>query len=399
MTVSPIPHSTGSAEISAAKRLIAFYLPQYHPIPENNHWWGTGFTEWTNVTRARPLFRGHYQPHLPAHLGFYDLRVSDVRERQAELAAAHGLHGFCYYHYWFSGQRLLERPFDEVLASGRPNFPFCLCWANESWTRRWDGQEQEILILQRYDEEDDRRHIRALLSAFEDRRYLRVDGKPVFLVYRASKLPNASITTEIWRSEAQRHGLGELYLVKVDTAGEEGIEPASLGFDAAVEFQPAWLSLPWMEGRGRIRTLLRQLGFPPTAFQQHLIFSYPLVVERMLQRPRPAYLQFPGVTPMWDNSARRREGAHIFNGSTPELYENWLRTVLERFVPPTPQENLVFVNAWNEWAEGNHLEPDQRWGLAYLEATKRAAERFVDTAVRTRAAIEPAPSTVASVRA
>src|ERR1700682_5554230 len=182
-------------------KLISMYLPQFHPIPENDEWWGTGFTEWANVTKARPKYRKHYQPHLPSDLGFYDLRLSETREAQAELAKRYGIHGFCYYHYWFNGKRLLERPFTEVLASGNPDFPFCLCWANENWTRRWDGREQETLLRQRYSPEDDRAHIRALLPAFEDARYIRVEGKPFFVVYRTGHMPDPRRTAEIWREE------------------------------------------------------------------------------------------------------------------------------------------------------------------------------------------------------
>ena len=180
-------------------KAIAFYLPQYHPIPENDQWWGKGFTEWRNVTRARPLYPRHYQPHLPADLGFYDLRLPEVRQAQAELAHAFGLHGFCYYHYWFNGRRVLQRPFEDVLASGEPDFPFCLCWANENWTRRWDGSDDEILLEQIYSEQDDRDHLLSLLTAFRDPRYIRIEGKPLFLVYRTSALPHPARTAEIWR--------------------------------------------------------------------------------------------------------------------------------------------------------------------------------------------------------
>ncbi|HEX5272668.1 MAG TPA: glycoside hydrolase family 99-like domain-containing protein, partial [Gemmataceae bacterium] len=226
-------------------RLVAFYLPQYHPIPENDAWWGPGFTEWRNVVRARPLFPGHYQPHLPADLGFYDLRVPEARAAQADLARAHGIHGFCYYHYWFGGRRLLERPFAEVLATGRPDFPFCLCWANENWTRAWDGQTRHMLVGQTYSEEDDVNHLRWLATAFRDPRYIRVEGKPLFLVYRALRIPSPLSTTTRWREEARKLGVGELYLCRVESFPDERGDPAALGFDAAVEFQPDWVSLDW----------------------------------------------------------------------------------------------------------------------------------------------------------
>ena len=219
-------------------RLIAMYLPQYHPIPENDEWWGKGFTEWRNVSKAKPQFKGHYQPHLPADLGFYDLRVEESRIAQAELAKQYGIHGFCYYHYWFNGRRLLERPLEEVLKSGKPDFPFCICWANENWTRRWDGEEQNVLMKQVYSEEDDRNHIRDLFRIFKDRRYIRVNGKPVFLVYRTENIPDPKRTAEIWREEARRAGVGELYLVRVESIG--GCDPVSIGFDAALEFAPDW---------------------------------------------------------------------------------------------------------------------------------------------------------------
>src|SRR4029077_7166935 len=212
-------------------KLIAFYLPQYHPIPENDDWWGKGFTEWTNVTKARPWFRGHYQPHLPADLGFYDLRLPETREAQANLARQYGIHGFCYYHYWFNGRRLLERPFNEVLASGSPDFPFCLCWANENWTRAWDGLEREVLIQQHYDSNDDLAHIRWLANAFRDPRYIRVHGKPLFLVYRVASLPDPMQTVSIWREEARRLGIGELFLCAVESrvGGSQSVNPSRLG--------------------------------------------------------------------------------------------------------------------------------------------------------------------------
>jgi len=356
--------------IAEAPRLIAFYLPQYHPIPENDRWWGRGFTEWTGVAQAGPQFKGHYQPHLPADLGFYDLRVPEVREAQADLARAHGIHGFCYYHYWFNGKRLLNRPFDEVLASGRPDLPFCLCWANENWTRRWDGHEEDVLMEQTYSAEDDLNHIRWLLRAFRDPRYLRHAGRPVFLIYRAARLPDPRRTTELWREEARRQGVGELFLCRVESGGGERARPREAGFDAAVEFQPDWPNLGQPLRRGWASRLLGRFGLVPRVFREGCVHDYATVVRLARLKRGVDYTRFRCVTPSWDNTARRGTAARVFRNATPALYEAWLR----RAVSEARKEHhpFVFVNAWNEWGEGNHLEPDLRFGRAYLEATRRA---------------------------
>ena len=356
-------------------RPIAFYLPQFHPIPENDSWWGEGFTEWTNVSRAAPLFSTHYQPHVPADLGFYDLRLPEARQAQADLAREYGIYGFCYYSYWFNGKRLLSRPFDEVLASGEPDFPFCLCWANENWTRVWDGLDKDILIEQSYSEEDDRQHIRWLANAFRDKRYIKMGDRPLFLVYRARSIPDPVKTTSIWRDEARKLGFRGLYLCRVESFAEEHQHPACLGFDASVEFQPDWSSFPALTTplhRGKVWQGLTRWGLSSKAYQQNDVYSYERVAELMRRRDLPPYKRFPCVTPGWDNSPRRKRGAIILRGSTPKLYRRWLEATLARFEPYGPGENLVFINAWNEWGEGNHLEPDKRWGRAYLEATRRA---------------------------
>jgi hypothetical protein len=359
-------------------RLIAFYLPQFHPIPENDDWWGKGFTEWRNVVQAKPLFPGHYQPHLPADLGFYDLRVPETRQAQADLAREYGIHGFCYYHYWFKGRRLLERPFNEVLTSGQPDFPFCLCWANESWTRAWDGQSGVILMKQEYSEEDDYQHIRWLSNVFRDKRYIRYEGKPLFLVYRVRDLPNPLQTTEIWRNEARRAGIGELFLCKVESnfPGERD-DPRRWGFDAAIEFQPdADFSkvLPnyWL------KSLLSRLGSMERIYrayrarQSYHTIGYMDIIQHSLLKVWPSYKWFRCVTPGWDNSPRRKKNVHIIRGSNPSDYERWLSNIVRQALQHNPEDNLVFINAWNEWAEGSHLEPDLRYGRAYLEATQRA---------------------------
>ena len=353
-------------------RLIAFYLPQFHPVPENDEWWGKGFTEWVNVAKAKPLFPGHYQPHIPADLGFYDLRLPESRIAQADLARQYGLHGFCYYHYWFNGRRILQRPFTEVLASGEPDFPFCLCWANENWTRAWDGKEKQVLLQQRYSADDDLDHIRALIPAFSDARYIRVDGRPLFLVYRTDHMPSPAKTAEIWRAEAMRAGIGDLYLARVESFSER-TDPRDIGFDAAVEFAPNWRNLQDLKYRGASYRFLNKLGLVSDVYFKHDIARYDGMIKRMLQKEESPYVRFRCVAPGFDNTPRRSEGAVVLSGSTPEHYEAWLGECIHRtLVQRRGDERIAFVNAWNEWGEGNHLEPDKRYGLAYLDATRRA---------------------------
>ena len=368
-------------------RAIAFYLPQYHPIPENDEWWGKGFTEWRNVAKTKPQFPGHYQPHIPADLGFYDLRLPEAREAQAELAREYNIHGFCYYHYWFNGRRILERPFNEVLASGKPDFPFCLCWANENWTRAWDGSERTVLLVQHYSHEDDITHIRSLMSAFRDDRYIRINGKPLFLVYRPENMPNPAHTAEIWREEAMRAGIGELYLATVESF-ESGVDPRSIGFDAAVEFAPDWRNIGDLLYRTNFHRLLIKLNVLSDIYLKQQVAQYSTLVRKMLSKPAANYLQFRGVTPGFDNASRRSEGAAVFLGATPEKYEVWMREIVRQTLKTHQgDERIVFVNAWNEWAEGNHLEPDLRHGHSFLEATKRALSEACPSNIPT--SIEP----------
>jgi hypothetical protein len=338
-------------------KALAFYLPQYHPIPENDEWWGKGFTEWRNVTKARPLFPGHYQPHVPGELGYYDLRVPEVRAAQANLAREHGVHGFVYYHYWFHGRRLLERPFEDVLSSGEPDFPFALCWANEEWTRGWDAQTGHVLVRQEFSEEDDRAHIRDLLRAFKDPRYITIDGRPLLLIYRPTLLPDLARTSEVWRQEVRAAGFPDLYLCWVESWGAPpgGKGPGAFGLDASVGFMP-------LQGS--------QVHAPLESLRGHRVLDYQSAAEaEMLQLERP-WKRFPTVMVTWDNTSRRARGATIYQGATPARYEHWLRVTAESLADERPEENYLFILAWNEWAEGNHLEPDQRYGRAFLEATR-----------------------------
>ncbi|HEY6332826.1 MAG TPA: glycoside hydrolase family 99-like domain-containing protein [Blastocatellia bacterium] len=343
-------------------KLFAFYLPQFHPIPENDRWWGKGFTEWTRVSRARPQFNSHYQPHLPERLGFYDLRLPEVRERQAALAREYGVHGFCYYYYWFGTKTLLERPLLEMLESGVPDFPFCLCWANENWTRRWDGGERDLLIEQHYGPELDAALIDDVTPFFRDPRYLRIGGLPVMLVYRPDAIPEPLATTARWRRAAIRNGLPGLHLVGAQTFGLS--DPRPMGFDAAVEFPPHNMTMA-----GKLATME---GVDPD-FRGDIV-DFTAIARERLSSPAPAYRVYRTAMAGWDNTARRGRQATIFHNASPEAYEKWLRELVAMARLGHPDHRLVFINAWNEWAEGAHLEPDTRFGTGYLEATRRALE-------------------------
>jgi glycosyltransferase involved in cell wall biosynthesis len=343
---------------------IAFYLPQYHPIPENDAWWGKGFTEWTNVVRATPQFHGHEQPHQPSELGFYDLRVPEIREEQARLADEYGIFGFCYYYYWFGGRRLLERPVQEMLDSGSPNFPYCLCWANENWTRRWDGDEAELLLGQSHSPEDDENFIRSLYPYFSDPRYIRVEGRPVVLVYRPAILPNPAETARRWRLRSKRDGHADPYLVAVQSFGFG--DPRPIGFDAAVEFPPHSIYA---------NNITNQVASASDTFVGN-VYDYADMATKAANRTTESYTLFRGVMPSWDNTPRRQSGAHIYFGSSPTIYRDWLAEIAAKAQVELPDDRrFVFINAWNEWGEGCHLEPDLSNGRSYLDATRDVVER------------------------
>jgi glycosyltransferase involved in cell wall biosynthesis/SAM-dependent methyltransferase len=343
-------------------RLIAFYLPQYHRIPENDAWWGDGFTEWTNVRAGRPNFPGHYQPQVPhPTVDYYDLSDETVLQRQAELARRFGIQGFCFYHYWFGGTRLLDMPVKRFLRSGVPDFPFCLCWANENWTRRWDGMAHDILISQNHSLELDEQFIRDVLPAMQDHRYIRVNGRPFFLIYRPLLLPAPAATFLCWREVCRAEGLGEIFLAGVQGFGF--MDPRPLGLDAAVEFPPNVMGAHVLP-REQIGAFPHFTG---------TFFDYQQVAQNVMFRPVPHYPLFRGVMPSWDNTARCKERGSIFLKSSPEDYFNWLsNAVQETRLRHAGDERIVFINAWNEWGEGCHLEPDEKYGFAWLNATRRA---------------------------
>jgi len=353
-------------------KLIAFYLPQYHPFPENDEWWGKGFTEWANVTRAVPQFPGHYQPHLPGELGFYDLRIEDVHFRQIELAKQFGLYGFAYYHYWFNGKRLMEMPVDRFLNNKKMDFPFLLIWANENWTRRWDGLDNDILIAQNHSPESDKAFIKDLEPYLRDERYIRLGDRPIIIVYRTDILPEPIATAERWREFCLKNHLGDPYLIAAQTFGLS--DPRTVGFDAAMQFPP---HNEWHSGDLMIQAST-ELANPDYS---SYIFSYPKMVEHQENQIKTTtpYPLYKTVFPSWDSEPRKPGRGTIYAYSSPSLYRRWLQTACDWTIKNHPQEErFVFINAWNEWAEGAHLEPDRRFGYGYLEATKDVLLKLSD---------------------
>lgn len=372
-------------------KLIAFYLPQFHPIAENDQFWGKGFTEWTNVTRAQPLYPGHIQPRLPGELGFYDLRLPEISVRQAELAREYGIDGFCYHYYWFApGKTVLDRPLQQLLQAKEPDLPFCLCWANENWTRRWDGSEQEILIKQEYTDAMAEAFIESLLPYFRDDRYIRVDGKPILLVYDVRQFEDVRKSTALWRKYVRAAGFDDVYLVRCNTFVSPGfeIDPALHGFDACVEFPPHGTHtarVPLIGGEGKVSGP-EAIGRGDAGASTPVIYDHEVVVYNSITKAAPGYELVRGLFPAWDNTARKQQDATIYFGATPALYQSWLSALIDWAKRHNNEsKQLVFINAWNEWAEGAVLEPDQQHGRQYLEATKNARstqQDSVSTAVR-----------------
>lgn len=348
---------------NAAARAIAFYLPQFHPIPENDAQWGKGFTEWTNVARAKPLFRGHHQPKLPADLGFYDLRVPEVRQAQADLARSAGIEGFCYWHYWFgNGRRVLERVFDEVLTSGEPDFPFCLGWANQSWTGRWHGLDERVMIKQHYPGDDDiRAHFHHLLPAFLDPRYMEVDGRKLFVLFQPDDHPDLGGFLRIWTELAQDNGFAGFYFVSAQRTTAEGFDrflnPGALADIRKIERRRL---------ASRLHRLLAKCRLAP---RRVLRIDYASLIEQ-IDTQTPAAEEIPCLLPNWDNTPRSGHLGYAVTGATPELFARHARSRLATIADQPAEERLLFIKSWNEWAEGNYLEPDAQFGRGWLDALR-----------------------------
>ncbi|MEI2794921.1 glycoside hydrolase family 99-like domain-containing protein [Pseudoxanthomonas sp. F11] len=356
-----VPYEKGELPDPLPATLVAFYLPQFHTIPENDEWWGKGFTEWRNVTRALPQFEGHYQPKLPGDLGFYDLRNVEVMHEQARLAREYGISAFCFYFYWFGGKTLLETPLRNWLNDKSIDLKFCLCWANEKWTRTWDGRGDEILIDQKHSPEDDIAFIAHVAEYMRDPRYLRVDGKPMLVVYRPGTLPEMAVTARRWRTWCMENGIGELHIGYVQSFDQ--IDPRTVGLDSCIQFPPN-LSQP---------SSITSLQVLVNGGYKGQVLDWREMARGFQNPDTTSYPRHYGVNCGWDNEARRSGKGRTYLHASPRRYRDWLRHAISSLsVHPSASERLVFINAWNEWAEGAALEPDQRLGYAWLSATRSA---------------------------
>ena len=345
-------------------RFIAYYLPQFHATEENNKFWGVGFTEWTNVTKAVPRFEGHYQPRLPSDLGFYDLASPDALSTQAALAKRGGIYGFCFHHYWFSGQEVLERPLQNLLQNKSIDMPFCLNWANENWTRRWDGADSEILLHQKYICGDAVRFAQSIVPALLDPRYIKVDGRPLMMIYRPKNIPKLQIFLDEMINELAANGIARPYLILPRISA--GDNPKSLGFDAAAGFPPHFTNANLPSCRQQLHLFDRNyLGY---------VVPYNDVVSAGVKLLKDDPDTYPGVCPSWDNEARRPNRSFTVADSTPRSYGRWLHAAGRHALTFGESRRLVFINAWNEWAEGAYLEPDRHFGYAYLAETRRCLD-------------------------
>ena len=371
-------------------RVIAFYLPQFHPIPENDEWWGKGFTEWTNVGKAKPLFKGHYQPRVPADLGYYDLRMPEVREAQAQMAKEAGIEGFCYWHYWFgNGKRILERPFNEVLESGKPDFPFCLGWANHSWTNKtWEVGTRKVkestLLEMVYNKEEYIKHFNEILPAFKDKRYIQVDGKPLFLVFRPLEIPDPKEFIDLWQSLAKEHGLNGIHFVgispsiDVDKQSTLNVLKRKIPSEGDVLYPNLFAQgFDAINSRGvfRAELLARSLFNIVKRYVLRVLFNH-FVLAKMPQKEINKYMYdeydklenvYPTLLPNWDRSARSGKQARIYTDSTPEVFKEQLLSALSLLEDKNDEHKILFLQSWNEWAEGNYVEPDLKYGHGFLD--------------------------------
>lgn len=356
-------------------KVLAFYLPQFHTTKENDRWWGKGFTEWTNTKKAKPLFNGHYQPREPYDDNYYNLLNEEVRKYQAELAKEHNIYGFCYYHYWFKGKRLLEKPFNEVIRIGEPDLPFCLSWANEQWTRSWNGNKKEILMAQEYGDENDwQEHFDYLIKAFKDERYILVDNKPMFLIYRTENILNCDKMILFWDNMCKANGFDGIYIVETLNSFQKECK-CELS-QAAVEFEPMFTIKHKLPLQTNVFRYLKKKLTKYNIITALDILDYDFVWKQIIKRKNKSATKtvFKGAFVDWDNTARRGKNAFIINGATPEKFKRYFSKQVEE--SNNNGTEFIFINAWNEWAEGTYLEPDKKYGVKYLEAVKNVIDKY-----------------------
>jgi hypothetical protein len=365
--------------MSKKKRIFAIYLPQFHPIPENDLFWGKGFTEWHNVTSTSPLFPGHHQPQLPTELGFYDLRVPETMEQQAILAHEHGIDGFLFYHYCFNGKPVMDKPLQNYLNLKQNKLPYYFCWANENWTRRWDGGETDILLQQNYNDDDAIRHLEYLLQYFRDDNYVKINNCPVLVVYKPFLIPDLMRWVKVVREFCRSNSFDGIYLIYMIHQGTEpDVNVVEKGFDAGLVFEPSWKDLDAtihklniFDKAGKLAYLLKLRKNLPLIYRHNRMDYNKYIEYRMRNKVIYDFKCFPSVFPSWDNSCRRKKGGgNIFVNSDPLNFKRWFKHTLVNFKAYSDEENFLIINAWNEWAEGNHLEPCNKWGRQYLEAVK-----------------------------
>lgn len=355
-------------------RIIAFYLPQYYPTKENDDWWQKGFTEWTNVGRAKPLFKGHYQPKVPTDLGYYDLRLPEVREQQAELAREAGIEGFCYWHYWFNGKRLLDRVFSEVVETGKPDYPFCLCWANHSWYRKnWDPTKPNILLMEQTypGEADFKKHFDTLVKAFKDNRYIKVNGMPLFGIYKPLDIPNMELFISTWQHLAKQNGLPGIYFFgftfeETEVSKLEKLPLDGIVFDYMLSTYRATESNVLYKIRRKIRQYLRKAN----------TFEYTTYVSIVKKQLFTKEKIFPCILPNYDHSPRSGNKHIIIVNSLPKYFGELCKWIFNKLGSRNHEENLIFIKAWNEWGEGNYMEPDEKYGKGYIQNLKDSIENF-----------------------
>lgn len=363
-------HGTAYRPQAGDVKHIAFYLPQYHPIAENDEWWGKGFMEWTNVTKAVPLFPGHNQPRLPGELGYYDLRYKETIKQQMELARFHGVYGFCIYYYWFGGKTLLETPLKLILENPELDLPFCLCWANENWTRRWDGMNNDVLISQDYEDGFAGSFIRDVAAYMSDPRYIKINGKPVLAVYHCTKIPKMKDVLTVWREHCIKSGIGEITILAVDRC-DISLDYAStdIGFDGFIEFPPHGM----MEGEYGVSPINHEIEFICPHFDGKIYDYMQLVKDKQYLSMKHPQL-YKGITLAWDNTARTRwgrESSVVLHRFSLSAFREWLED-LHKYTKENFEEGnrFIFINAWNEWAEGTYLEPDREYGYGVLDCIR-----------------------------